>query len=334
LQGDFDVRVNLQISDLQSANNTRVGMRIRQASDNACMVEGWRNTTSGTDNWQAYDRCSSPTQVHNPRVNSISEGNLRFTRVGEEFSFYVQDDAQGDYPNDPWILIGRDSNFGALIDEEGDVKIELFAWSFNDDPTQTNRMDNFEVFSVDGVVCADSSSSSSSSTSSSSSSSSKSSSSSTDATSEIVFFFDSRGAAIWTNPDNMIDGLLGTVGVANSANLTQLLNGNDSTDAGGTISSVELRAYARRAGTPTAFDLRPVFPGGDGDNHDMIPSTSGSLGWTSYFDITTDTNAPGSWTWADVASLDCDVAFLRNAGDGPSDFVNCSKVEIRVTYQN
>ena len=155
---------------------------------------------------------------------------------------------------------------------------------------------------------------------------------------EMSFYFNAydAGTAWASNPANMVDGSTASAAVSQGfqePNTIQLCNGNNSSDQGGSITKVEIRAYAGRGGTPTSFDLIPVFGGAsDGDNHDLKSSTSNSVGWSDYFDITNDTNAPGSWSWADVAALDCVIDFQRNAGDGPGDNVGCGQIDIRVTY--
>ncbi len=160
----------------------------------------------------------------------------------------------------------------------------------------------------------------------------------TPAPSEISFYFDAydAGTAWSINPQNMVDGSTGTAAVSqgfNEPNLAQLCNTNTSSDQGGAITKVEIRAYGGRGGTPTSWDLIPVFGAtSSGDAHDLKASTSSSADWSDYFDITNDTNAPGTWLWANVASLDCSIEWVRNAGDGPGDNVNCGQIDIRVTY--
>jgi len=50
--------------------------------------------------------------------------------------------------------------------------------------------------------------------------------------------------------------------------------------------------------------------------------------WTPWFDITSDTNAPASWTWTDVQNLDIKVRGV----DPASHDTSCYKIEVRVTY--
>jgi hypothetical protein len=133
----------------------------------------------------------------------------------------------------------------------------------------------------------------------------------------------------------MVDGDTGTNANASgfSGNpQTQLCNTNTSSDQGGTISKVELRAYARYAGNVASFDLIPVFGGStDGSNYDLTASTDGTLGWSDYLDITSDGNAPGSWSWSDVANLDV-KAYVNYGSVGPGEIANIGKIEIKVTY--
>lgn len=153
----------------------------------------------------------------------------------------------------------------------------------------------------------------------------------------MTFYFNSYdvGTAWNGTPEAMVDGSEATVALAQggiASPQTQLCDGNNSSDQGGTIVAVEIRGLVRGPGSPIGFDLIPVFGGSsDGDTHDLLPVIN-ALVWSSYFDITGDTNAPVTWSWADVANLDCKIIFTRNAASGPNDFVNCAEIEIRVTY--
>jgi hypothetical protein len=142
------------------------------------------------------------------------------------------------------------------------------------------------------------------------------------------------GTAWPTDPGNMVDGSTASIAQANAANYTQLNNTNNSSGSG-TIYKVEIRAYARRGGTPTEFYLMPVFSGTtSGAKYDLIPSTNNSIGWSDYFDITNDSSAPSTWSWTDIANLDCRITFKNNASDGPNDFVQCAQIDIRVVSGN
>lgn len=105
------------------------------------------------------------------------------------------------------------------------------------------------------------------------------------------------------------------------------MDGNTCADSLGAIIKVEIRGYCSEEDVYGQMTLTPVFTAGDGDahNHDWPGVISGG-GWSDWFDITTDTNAPSPWTWTAVQSLGCKATTV---GDG-TDY--CYKVEIRVTY--
>jgi len=145
----------------------------------------------------------------------------------------------------------------------------------------------------------------------------------------VTYYFnayDSGGEEFETTPANMVDGSV-TTDAQTSVNAdVQLVDGNtcDGTDLG-TITKVELRCYGTRVHASNNVDLRPVFSGSsDGDTHDAGLFTEG---WTSYVDITSDTNAPGTWAWSDVQNLDCDViSFVSTM------WILIAQVDIQVTY--
>ncbi len=100
-----------------------------------------------------------------------------------------------------------------------------------------------------------------------------------------------------------------------------------------TIIKVELRTkgFYYLWGDDRDIILRPVFPSGDGDNH-TFDTPWWHPDWSEWFDITNDTNAPLTWTFEDVATLDCDVE-AENNPLGSWFILFCHRVEIRVTYQ-
>ncbi|MCK4881934.1 MAG: discoidin domain-containing protein, partial [Candidatus Omnitrophica bacterium] len=145
-----------------------------------------------------------------------------------------------------------------------------------------------------------------------------------------TFHFNSYDSGVeeWTTtPANMADGSIATYAVTETDADVELLNGNNCSGVNfGAITKVEIRAYGYTEIIGHDIILRPVFSGGDGTNHTLSIGTSAT--WSSWIDITTDTNAPGTWAWTDVQNLDCDVESDLVA---PFD-VFCSKVEIRVTH--
>ena len=159
------------------------------------------------------------------------------------------------------------------------------------------------------------------------------------AASPVTYYFDAydSGGEEWDfAPEKMVDGLATDASHAydnTGSNNTQLLTGN--TCAGtnlGTITKVEIRGYQSTLFDDPVWDYihyRPVFSGSsDGDEHYEQVNT-GNGDWGSYFDITSDTNHPETWSWSDVQNLDCDV---RSESNDASPAVGCSLVEIRVTY--
>ena len=145
---------------------------------------------------------------------------------------------------------------------------------------------------------------------------------------EVTYYFNARGDAVWTDPDNIVDNNLETFGYTSTNGAAQLLNGNDcpATDLG-TITKVELRLYGYGDGDDKIV-ITPIFTGGDGDPHDTVPVVAPG-DWTPYVDITNDTNHPDWSLWSHIQDLDCKLAF---AGVGKKNTVYCAKVEIRVTY--
>jgi hypothetical protein len=139
------------------------------------------------------------------------------------------------------------------------------------------------------------------------------------------------------NPENMVDGSVQSFADTFTDLKVQLCDGNTCTETGTvTITKIEIRDYSLAgAYTATITDyLQPVFSGGDGDLHSWIPPNAQDdepAGWSDWFDITNDTNAPATWTWADVTSLEVDHYPDLPAGGDPYS-LNTSKIEIRVSY--
>jgi PKD repeat protein len=149
--------------------------------------------------------------------------------------------------------------------------------------------------------------------------------------SQVTHYFDDYDDREWywtTNPKNMADGNISSYASTETPNDIELLNSTsigDFCDSSSTITKVEIRAYGYSEENEHIIYLRPVFGGSDeGSNHDF--NTKDNPGWSQYFDITEDDNAPETWSWSDVANLDCVV----ESTDGRIWY--CSKVEVRVTH--
>jgi hypothetical protein len=101
----------------------------------------------------------------------------------------------------------------------------------------------------------------------------------------------------------------------------------------GTITKVEWRLKAQSYGTIEGY---PAYNNNSalGDK-EQVASFGGGIWWsdeyagTGWYDITDDTNAPGSgnWTWTDIQNLD--IRFYSNSGGAPE---RIYQVEVRVTY--
>jgi len=148
--------------------------------------------------------------------------------------------------------------------------------------------------------------------------------------STITYYFNSYiPAEAWTtHPEYMVDGNTNTYAGWETVNgKVQLLNTNTCTGTNlGTITKVEIRLWGMITSGVSSFSLRPVFGGTlDGDVHNTGPMLVGT--WSSYFNITSDTNAPATWNWSDIQNLNCDV--IAVVVDG---VVGASKIEIQVTY--
>jgi len=144
-----------------------------------------------------------------------------------------------------------------------------------------------------------------------------------------TYYFDGydEGEAWSDTPENFCDGSTDSyTGWENQDNIIQHFDENtcDGTDLG-TIDKIEIRVFGKISGGANSFNLRPVFTGGDGDEHNL-GSISYSGDWSSYVDVTNDTNHP-VWSWANVVNLDAEVMVHVAGGSNAG-----AKVEIRVTY--
>jgi hypothetical protein len=152
--------------------------------------------------------------------------------------------------------------------------------------------------------------------------------------SEVVYYFKSYdngfpGESWLTNPGYMVDGNISTFASTSVDGDVELLDGNSCKGNDlGVIGKVELRCRGYSSGSEgpvRIIILRPVYSGGDGDDHFFVTNSSAS--WSVWFNITDDTNASGKWDWNNIIDLCCDVESNLSSGT-----LYCSKVEIRVTY--
>ena len=81
----------------------------------------------------------------------------------------------------------------------------------------------------------------------------------------------------------------------------------------GTITGVTLQPYLySNMAAPYDHNVTPIFNGSNGDRH-YIYTPYGP--WWYGFDITSDTNAPATWSWANVTTIDVSYQIHVGASD-------------------
>ncbi len=145
---------------------------------------------------------------------------------------------------------------------------------------------------------------------------------------DVTYYFNAYTVGVWTLPDNIVDGDIGTFGYTNAKKTAQTLTGNNcpGTDLG-TITKVEIRRFAYGDGDDR-IDITPVFTGGNGETHPTTPGTGPPGKWSPYIDITNDPNHPDWSLWSHIQTLDC---IINSAPVAKGNTLYCAKVEIRVT---
>jgi len=152
-----------------------------------------------------------------------------------------------------------------------------------------------------------------------------------DASQETYYFNSYDTKYGWdSNPGYMVDGSTSSyarTGIIDDEEYCDQTTYGTGGAPSGTISKVEIRAYGYYGERAATLSLQPKFTGGNGDNHYYY--LTGTASWSSWYDITDDTNAPVSWSWSDIGVLDCSVVLFDIYEE---DMAYCSKVEVRVTY--
>ncbi len=137
---------------------------------------------------------------------------------------------------------------------------------------------------------------------------------------EVTYYWNAYTDAVWTDPGNMIDGLLTNYGSTATDGAIQVLDGNTclGTDLG-TITAVEGRAY----GYGDADDQIIVYFRSNGGLWGTLTFAPGiNPVWSSY-------QALAPITWVEIVALLAKVEFNKS---GKGNTMHCAKVEIRVTY--
>ena len=142
----------------------------------------------------------------------------------------------------------------------------------------------------------------------------------------ITYYVNGYALSNWTNPTNAVDGSTSTYANTTVNNRVQQSDSNTCPGTNlGTITAVEFRIYAAAVSGSPFVQTLTRFNGVDGDSDDYYPSSSPA--WSSYYDATSDTNAPGTWSWSDVVTFD---VWPRAKTTG--DELRLYMIEIRVTY--
>lgn len=145
----------------------------------------------------------------------------------------------------------------------------------------------------------------------------------------VTFYFNNYdiGGEEWANdPEQMCDGDDTTISATNIVNDVEKLTSNSYTPQKGNVTKVEIRAKGTTVIGATVA-LRPIFNDGDGDNHNF--NLTGAVVYSSWYDITNDTNSPSTWTWNDVQNLDCDVELTALTAISAMIYI----VEVRISYR-
>ena len=132
----------------------------------------------------------------------------------------------------------------------------------------------------------------------------------------------------------MVDGNTMTFAETQGAGIeTQYLDNNTLDivpllDRQGVILNIEIRAYAITGDSVNSLSFVPYFDGTSGQTY-LLNTSDSTAGFTSWVDITNDSNAPNFWTWYDTTSID--VLITANVNDSTTE-VAVSIVQIQVRY--
>lgn len=152
-----------------------------------------------------------------------------------------------------------------------------------------------------------------------------------------TYCFNSYSSSTWdAAPTNIVDCSTSTGTADNNNGHYVHFDASEYTSGGsGTITKVETRVYYKNnwSSSQTTRNnvarLQPYFAGTNaGDTHNDSVGNHSTAAWSATFDITSDTNAPSTWTWADVANLDMRLIDYRPS----SGQITVYRVEMIVTY--
>ncbi len=158
----------------------------------------------------------------------------------------------------------------------------------------------------------------------------------------VIFYWNSQNSSDWTNPNNMVDGnnttTYANVTDGGSSYFYQVNNTNTSSDQGGAITKVEIRivySYNPQMGM-CGIGGYPVFNGStDGSlySFSIMSNPAGGPYTSEWHDITEDGEAPETWTWSDLTTLDLKIRGIADHGVMPmGTYVGVYKCDMQVTY--
>ncbi|PLW80538.1 hypothetical protein C0585_02090 [Candidatus Woesearchaeota archaeon] len=132
----------------------------------------------------------------------------------------------------------------------------------------------------------------------------------------VYFYFNDYSASTWElMPSYAVDGILASKAEDRDSGTYITMNSTNYTSLSGTINSVKIRAYIELDRDGRTMTFTPKFGGSsDGDDHITPYDSAYGPGWTDLYDITTDTNAPSTWTWNDIENLDMHVVHTVGPG--------------------
>lgn len=156
------------------------------------------------------------------------------------------------------------------------------------------------------------------------------------AQSTVSYVFNTCTNNNWTTSyANVGDGDIATNGTDATNGNYLTLTGNNCTGANlGAITKVEIRVnyknnYTSASTKTNVPQLVPYFNGsGVGNSHNETTGDWSTQHWSVYWNITSDPNAPGSWTWNDIQNLDLRCIDYRPA----TGTISVYQIEMQVTY--
>ncbi|GAF72935.1 unnamed protein product, partial [marine sediment metagenome] len=148
---------------------------------------------------------------------------------------------------------------------------------------------------------------------------------------EYTYYYTENGGNVWQgNPEYFVDGNPDTAASTSSnGRVHDVAVHNGSQEITG-ITKVEIRVRGRLSDiSGNYYKIYPRFGGSTiGDEYDITDEMKAGPVWSSWQDITSDSQAPTTWTWQDVVDLDVRIIPTIIHTDYAA---NGYKVELRCT---